>query len=183
MIQSAPSEPGGASVHRGSARTVGLVGEGRLIPMVAVGHEQRLPAEIADEPVVRLGCGQLMEEPVAVTRPPLVGPGPAHDVVVALGAVEVEADDRAELRVRGVEQREAVGLWAGHRVLVRADAAPPRLEQHARDDSLDRRRVRDRRRSRGGSSRRPAPPAARGFHPPSRTPAPRPRRHADRAPR
>ena len=69
-------------------------------------------------------------------------PGPAHDVVVALGAVEVEADDRAELRVRGAKEGQPVGLRTRHRVLVAPDAIAPRLEQHARDHALDRRRVR-----------------------------------------
>ena len=37
--------------------------------------------------------------------------------------VGVEAEDRAEVHAGGVEQFQAVGLGAGHRLLVRIDAA------------------------------------------------------------
>ena len=141
MIQSAASAPGAAGRARVGAH-LGLVGQRRLVPMVAVGHEQRLAREVVEQPVVGLDGGQLVEQAVGVARAPLIGPGAAHDVVVALRAVEVDGQDRAELRARGVQEGEPIGLRSRHGVLVRPDAIAPGLQQHAHHDAFHGRLVR-----------------------------------------
>ena len=103
-----------------------------------VGDEEGLAAEVAEQPVIGLDGGQLVKQPVAVSCAPLVGPGARHDVVVALGAIEVEGQDRAELGAGRVEQGQPIGLRTGHGVLVRADPISPGLELDPDHEALDR---------------------------------------------
>ena len=136
--------PGRRSGRARIGAHLGLVGQRGLVPMMPIGDEQRLAPEIAEQPIVGLDGRQLVEQPIAVAGAPLVAPGACHDVVVALRAVEVERQDRAQLRAGAAQQREPVGLRPRHGVLVRPDPAAPRFEQHAKEHPLDGRIVRRR---------------------------------------
>ena len=69
-----------------------------------------------------------VEQPVAVARAPLIGPGrPMHGR--SARAIEVDGQDRRELGARCAQQRQPVRLRAGHGVLVRPHIGPVRLQQ------------------------------------------------------
>ena len=137
---------------------LGLVGEGGLVPMMSIGNEERLASEGREQALVRLDGRQLVDQPVAVARPPLVAQRRAATGSSAR-AVEVNGQDRAELRPRRAEQREPIGLRSRHGVLVWADPVAPRLEEDADHDPVNRRLV--------GRGRRRVPiRVERRLHPP-----------------